>query len=284
MSAQNQLFEGRFSGGPLSREQAVWLQQQIVSEARRTLVARRFLGIWGPIGAGLESITVEEYGPDSDGEIELSGDHDPSPIEGAQKRLLRVPILYKDFVLHWRDVQFASQLGAPLDASRAVRAGHSVADREDQLLFNGEPRFQLEGLLNATGRNRITRSDWSVYGQAYRDIVAATELLLEHSHHRPFALAVSAKDYARLVRQREGEFAPEITSIRGLCDDGLFTSPAIPEGRSVVLSTGDQNFDIAMTQDFTLDYLSEKDHDYLFRVFECLVLRIKRPKAICTIE
>ena len=31
-------------------------------------------------------------------------------------------------------------------------------------------------------------------------------------------------------------------------------------------------------------FLGERDQDYPFRVYECLVLRIKRPKAICTIE
>lgn len=268
----------------LSVEQLAHLQAQVVREARRTLVGRRFLGVWGPLGAGLESVAVEEYGPDTDGEIELIGRHDPDPINSGVQRLLRVPILYKDFVLHWRDLQFSSQLRAPLDASRAVRAAHFVADREDQLIFNGEARLHLEGLLNASGRNRIPRSDWSVYGNAYRDVVAATELLLEHNHHRPFAAAVSAKDYARLVRQREGEYAPEINSIRSLCDDGLYTSPAIPEGKAVILSTGDQNCDIAVTEDLGVDYLGEKDQDSLLRVYECLVLRIKRPKSICTIE
>jgi uncharacterized linocin/CFP29 family protein len=269
---------------PLTEEQWNFLQQEVVREARRTLVGRRLLGLYGPLGAGLESVSVEEYGPDEDAEIDFSSRTDPKPISGANEVVLRVPILYKDFVLHWRDVAFSKKLGCPLDASRAIRAAHAVADREDTLIFNGDAALGIAGLLNAKGRTTVPRSDWSKYGSAYRDVVRATELLLESNHHRPFALALSAQDYARLVQQREGQFAPEIDSISRLCDDGVFTSPTIPVGKAVLLSTGDQNFDIAVTEDLTLAYLGERDQDYPFRVYECLALRIKRASAICTIE
>ena len=137
---------------PLSDAQAAHLLQEAVREARRTLVARRFLGIYGPLGAGLESVRLETYDPDRDAEIDLIGRDDPSPIVAHSETYVRVPILYKDFILHWRDVELSNKLGAPIDASRAIRAAHFVADREDQLLFNGEPRFGIAGLLNAEGR------------------------------------------------------------------------------------------------------------------------------------
>lgn len=271
------------SSNPLTEQQWQFLQQEVIREARRTLVARRFLGIYGPLGPGIESVALEEYGPDRDAEIELEGRHDADPIVAVREKYVRIPILYKDFIVHWRDVELSRKLAAPLDASRAIRAAHFVADREDQLLFNGEPRFAIEGLLNASGRQHIPRGDWSKYGEAYRNVVRASEILLEQNHHRPFALAISARDYARLVQQRQGEFAPEIDAIGRLCDDGVFTSPVIPDGQAVMLSTGDQNVDIAVSEDLTIAYLGERDQDYPFRVYECLALRMKRPTAICTI-
>jgi len=272
------------STSPLTPAQTKDLQDAIVREARRTLVARRFLGIHGPLGAGVDTVEFEEYGPDRDAEIEFVGRHDPEPITATRETFVRVPILYKDFILHWRDIELSKKLAAPLDASRAIRAAHFVADREDQLVFNGEPRFSIDGLLNVKGRSRVKRGDWKKYGVAYQNVVAAIELLLSLNHHRPFALAVSAQDYARFVQQREGQFAPELASIQQLCDDGVFTTPVIPEGKAVLLSTGDQNVDVAVTEDLTMACLGEKDQDFLFRVYECLALRIKRPKAICTIE
>lgn len=272
------------TSGPLSESQFAHLQAEAVREARRTLVARRFLGIYGPLGAGIESVRLETYDPDKDAEIDLIGRADPDPIVASSESHVRIPIIFKDFVLHWREVELSSKLGAPLDASKAIRAAHFLADREDNLLFNGEPRFGISGLLNADGRNTVARGDWDQFGQAYKDVVQATETLLSHNHHRPFAMAVSAKDYARLIQLREGQFAPELDSILRLCDDGVYTSPVIPEGKGVVLSTGDQNFDIAVAEDLNINFLGEQDQDYPFRVYECLVLRIKRPRAICTIE
>ena len=112
---------------PLTDEQWDHLQSEIVREARRTLVARRFLGIYGPLGSGMEAVRLERYGPDHLAEIEMVGRNDPSPILCEAEQMIRIPILYKDFVIHRRDVELATQLGAPLDASRAVRAAHSSA-------------------------------------------------------------------------------------------------------------------------------------------------------------
>lgn len=269
---------------PLDATLTGQLSQAVVQEARRTLVGRRFIGVWGPLGTGVEAVLLERFGPDRDAEIDMVGKKDPEPIVGGERDFLRVPVLYKDFVLHWRDIAFAKQHGAPLDTTRAVRAAHFVADREDQLIFNGDARFGLQGLLNAEGRTQVARSDWQVYGNAYKDVVHASEQLLKQNHHRPFALAVSAMDYAKLVQQREGQYAAEIHAIRGICEDGVYSSPAIPDGHAVVLSTGDQNLDLAVTEDLTVTFLGEEDQDYPFRVYECLTLRIKRPQAICTIE
>lgn len=271
------------SNTPLTDRQLQFLQDEIVREARRTLVGRRFIDIFGPLTAGIESVGLEEYGPDHHAEIDLFGASDPEPIVPLNKRYIRVPVLYKDFMLHWRDVELSRKLGSPLDPSRAIRAAHSVCDREDDLIFNGDPKLGLEGLLTVEGRNHIDRSDWSSFGNAYNDVVKAVEILLKHNHHRPFALAVNAHDYARLVQQREGQFAPELDTISRLCDDGVHSSTAIPQGKAVLLSTGNQNVDLAITEDLTMKFLGENNQDFPFRVYECLVLRIKRPLAICTI-
>lgn len=272
------------TASPLTESQHKELFESIVREARRTLVGRRFIGIYGPLGAGVDTVDYEQYGPDRDAEIEFVGKHDPEPIIGQHSSVLRIPILYKDFVLHWRDLELSKKLGSPVDGSRAIRAAHSVADREDQLIFNGDANLKIEGLLNASGRNKMKKGDWNQYGVAYKNVRDAIQLLLSKNHHRPFALAVSATEYATFVQQREGQFAPELAALQQICDDGVFTSPVIPEGKMVVLSTGDQNVDLAVAEDFTITCLGDRDQDFLLRIYESLIPRIKRPAAIVTIE
>jgi len=45
--------EMKMADSPLTPEQLELLQQEIVKEARRTLVGRRMIGIYGPLGAGV---------------------------------------------------------------------------------------------------------------------------------------------------------------------------------------------------------------------------------------
>jgi len=246
---------------PLGPAPWAFLEKEIAREARRTLVGRRFLRVHGPLGVHIERVASEREGrPD-----------------------LSLAVLYKDFVLPAADVTLATTLGAPLDASRAIGAAHVVADREDALLFGGDAELGLEGLLRAEGQNELEHGDWSKYGSATRDVVKATELLALAGHGGPFALVVSARDYARIVQQREGQFEPEIAAIGRACEAGVHTSPAVIDGRAVLVSTGDDSIDLAVTEDFTLQVVGEEGGDLRLRVYERLVLRIKRPRAICTI-
>jgi uncharacterized linocin/CFP29 family protein len=41
---------------------------------------------------------------------------------------------------------------------------------------------------------------------------------------------------------------------------------------------------LAVSEDFETAYLGEEGLNHPFRVFETVVLRIKRPSAICTLE
>jgi len=269
---------------PLADQQWARLNRAVVEEARRTLVARRFISVYGPLGAGLESVSFETYGPDELAEIDLVGRVDPSPIGPKEEKYVRVPIIYKDFILHWRDVELSKKLSSPLDASRAIRAAHFVADKEDDLIFNGEPRWDIEGIMNCRGRNSIKAKDWATFGNAFDDVQRATEKLLEDNHHRPFALVLSPQLYASLLKVKEPGAVLELDQITKLCNDAVYQTSVLRPNQAVLVSTGDENFDIAVTEDLNLAYLGPRDMDYPFRVYEALVLRIKRPTAICTLE
>ena len=77
---------------PLTAEQLEYLQQEIVREARRTLVGRRLIGLYGPLGAGLGSVAIEHYGADEDAEIDLEGRVEPKPVVGQHEGGLRVRV------------------------------------------------------------------------------------------------------------------------------------------------------------------------------------------------
>lgn len=269
---------------PLDDAQTKRLREAIVKEATRTLVGRYFIEVWGPLGAGLETVSFETFATDELARIDLEGGIDARIATSREEVYRRIPIIYKDFELHWRDVDFAKKNGSPLDVTRAIRAAHFVADREDDLVFNGHEELGIEGLLTCKGRNKLPLGNWTKWGVAYESILSATEKLLSLNHHRPYACVLSPQLYSSLLRIKEGAQFLELDQIQRLCTDGVYQSPSVPHDKCVIVSTGPQNFDLAVAQDVDIAFMGPKAMNYQFRVFESVVLRIKRPTAICTLE
>jgi uncharacterized linocin/CFP29 family protein len=266
-----------------SDDQILQLQNEAAAEARRSLVGRRLLHVWGPLRVGSEHVRQVRYDHDEPGRIGTRFEEDPAPIASTGERVDPLPLLSKDFVLAWREVEYAKEHGVPLDPTVAVRAAHIVADLEDHLIFQGDGPLGMPGLMTVAERNRLDSGDWDARGTAYADVVRAIELLLAQDHHGPFAAVTSPKLYHKLHVAHDMSVL-EADQIRRVCDAGLFRTPALADHEALVISTGKQNFDLAVGQDLTVTYLGPEPDDHPFRVFETLALRVKRPGAICSIS
>lgn len=269
---------------PLSPERWRELNMAIVEVARRRLVGRRFLDLYGPLGAGVQVVHNDVFTGSERADIGLIGEEASTPVHATSRQMLSIPILYKDFSLYWRDLQTGEQFGTPLDLSAAAGASSHVADREDDLIFNGVKELGLPGLCNVAGRQTMPLGDWNKVGTALATVSAAIERLVEHGFYGPYCLVTSPHLYAKLARFVENTGVSELGHIRELCTDGVYRSSVLGNQQAVLVSTGPQNFDLAVAQDFRVAYLGAEQMNHPFRVFECLVLRIKRPQAICTLE
>lgn len=269
---------------PLSEERWRELNLAVVEVARRRLVGRRFLDLYGPLGAGVQSVHNDVFTGAERAAIGVLGEEPTQPVRTAGRQMLTIPILYKDFSLYWRDIQTAEQFGMPLDWSAAAGASSYVADREDDMIFNGVKELGYPGLLNAPGRRVMPLGNWDEVGTAMTVVSVAIERLVEGGFYGPYCLVTSPRLYAKLARIVENTGVSELGHIRELCTDGVFRSSVLPPQAAVLLSTGPQNFDLAVAQDFRVAYLGAERMNHPFRVFECAVLRIKRSQAICTLE
>jgi uncharacterized linocin/CFP29 family protein len=173
---------------------------------------------------------------------------------------------------------------APIDPGNAMMAAHFVAHREDDLIFNGCKDIGVTGLVSSPGVNQLKGGDWNNFGNALKDVLAGIELLQKHNHHFPYALALSRDAYSSLIKSNKESPVLELDQVSRLCLDGVFQTSALSEKTAVLVSTGEQNLDIAVAEDFSIAYLGPRDMNYLFRVYESLALRVKRPKAICVIK
>ena len=273
----------RFPDSPLNPKEWEMLEETVVGVARKQLIGRRFIDIYGPLGQGVQSVTNDIFEETSLGGLSLRGDS--LSLSTSTKRVnLTIPILFKDFILYWRDIQQAKTLDMPIDMSPAANAAIQCSRLEDDLIFNGSTEFDLPGLMNVKGRLTHIRSDWMESGKAFADVVEAINKLLQMGHTGPYALIVSPQLYSLLHRVHQGTNVLEIEHIRELVTDGVFQTPVIKGNAGVVVATGKHNLDLAIAEDFDTAFLGDEHMNHYFRLYECVALRIKRPSAICTLE
>jgi uncharacterized linocin/CFP29 family protein len=269
---------------PLTEEQWQTIDRVVTSVAQRQLVGRRFIPLFGPLGPGVQTIADDRLTGVDLGAVDLMGDDGQTPVQALDRRFITLPIIYKDFRLHWRDVETNQQFGVPFDTGLAAAAAAFCARAEDNMIFNGHPALGLEGLLNAEGRQVMPLADWGVVGAAFEDVVQATQRLIAAGFFGPFALAVNPRLYANMNRVYANTGVLEIEQVSKIATAGVFQTPVIPDGRAVVVSTGAENMDLVLSQDLITAFLETHGMNHYFRVFEVIALRIKRPAAIITLE
>ena len=269
---------------PLSDDEWQRLTNSVVEVGRRTLVGRRFIDLYGPLGAGVQTVAYDEFRGAELGAVDLVGEAETAPVFSDRRAFKAIPIIYKDFLLHWRDVEAARTHNMPLDVSAAAGAAAFCSQREDHLVFFGDGKLGYEGLMNAQGRAVVGLRDWSQPGNAYLNVVEATEKLLANGHYGPYAAVLSPRLYALTHRVYERTGVLEIETLRQLVSEGVYQSNLLKGEVAVVVSTGRENLDLAVALDLSVAYLGAERMNHPFRVLESLLLRIKHPDSICTLE
>ena len=269
---------------PLTPEEWNRIDEVVTEAAKSQLVGRRFISVFGPIGAGMQSVQQDVFAGVDVGEISLLGDEDVHPVHAETRSLMPIPMIYKDFRIYWRDIETSRTFGMPLDTSAAAGAAVFVAQAEDSLVLKGSEKLGFQGLMNAKWRSTVPMLNWDEPGRAFENVVNATRKLIESEFFGPFAMVVSPDLYSRMQRVYDSTGVLEINQVRELVTVGVFRTPVMPNNGALVVSTGPQNFDIAVGQDLITAYLGPENMNHPFRVLETLALRIKRPEAICTLE
>ena len=251
----------------------VWkmIDDAAVGAARDRLTGRRFLDLEGPFGVGLTAIEV--------GNDDYCRQPGPDEAGAVMGRAIPLPMLRKSFQLSIRRVSAHVQNGQPLDLNPAQEAAEAVADREEEMIYSGQPSFGLHGLLSMEGRQDITGTDWTAPDRALQDVLAATTRLDDSGYRGPYALALSPALYNNLFRLYPGTDVLALEHLRRLCTAGIFKA-AIPGGVLVDTRAGV----LILGQDLQTGYSSQDGVHYQLYVSESIVLRIDEPKAICVIS
>lgn len=259
----------------------------VVSVARQILVGRRFISLTGPLGVGTQVVALDTIaGAEAclhDESGCACGLEECDAVRVTGRRYVAVPLIHKDFMLAWRDIETGRQSGG-LDLGPAAAAAMFVARAEDELIFKGHPEHGYPGLLNVEGRQTLALSDWKTSGNALNDVAAAAQALAEAGFYPPYALVVSPALYGLLQRVYKNSGELEIELVEEIAEGGIFQSPALAPKQALLVAQGPYLMDLAVAQDMITAYVGPEGMDHRFRVLESLVLRVKQPGAICVLE
>jgi uncharacterized linocin/CFP29 family protein len=250
----------------------VWqvLDETAVEAARARLTARRFLDMEGPFGLGLTAIEVGDDNP-------LVG-AEPGTADMALGQAVGVPIIRKSFTLSTRRVAAYVDNNQPLDLSPVEDAAEAVADREEDLIYHGQPAYNLYGLLTHPARQQLDGGNWADLSQALDDVLAAATKLDDSGFRGPYAMALAPPLYNGLFRLYPGSDVQQLQHLKSLCTLGIYKAPieggALIDPRVGVLILG---------QDLRTGYATQDGIHYQLFMTETLVLRIDDPAAVCTI-
>ncbi len=256
-------------------EPELWNQidAAVTGAVKETLVARRFLPLFGPLGEGVSAVRMDRPGAE---EV-----HEEGFASFTGRSAKQLPLMYEDFWLYWRDLASQERGGAPVDLAPALQAAQALALREDKMVFYGVPSLDIEGLLTAKGSMSLKRSDWGAGEGAFTDIAAGISALLEHGRIGRHCLVLSPDLWIQLQRIQPGTGLLESERIAKLLDGRVFFTPVLKAKTAVLLCAQAQYMDLALGIDYHTAYSeTDENRNHHLRVMQTFLPRIKAPDAI----
>lgn len=269
---------------PFAQGQWDSIDNLVIKTAKQVLTGRKFINIYGPLGAGVQSINFDEWEKVSSGDLDFFGDDDNVAVKSKGRKFVEIPLLYKDFSLSWRDIETSKQMGLPLDLSAAASAAALCARKEDELIFLGNTEFGYEGLLNASGVKKIEKSNWMEGENPFTDVAKGLEILTSNGFVGRFALAVSPDLYMQMQRTQHNTGLLEIERVKKLVDGNLYQTPVLGVNKAVLVCSEPQNMDLVIGQDLITAYLGPEKLNHTLRILETVLLRIKRKDSVIVFE
>lgn len=261
-------------GAPLPGELWEKIDDVVVKTASRLMIGRRFINLYGPLGAQTLSVPVDDLLKRG------SAEEDGSLIKTGGRAYQELPLLYSDAILYWRDIESSEGSGLPIDLSAIAEAAAQCAKKEDELIFFGSKQLGYDGIFSKEGSAHISRNDWKEGENPFADVAKGVETLTNKGIWGRLALVMSPDLYTQLQRIQPGTGKMEIDRVKALVDGNVFRSPVLGSGKAALVAADAQYMDIAVGQDLAAAYLETKDLNHALRLLETILLRIKRADAI----
>jgi uncharacterized linocin/CFP29 family protein len=250
---------------PLNNEQWEKLDNIVTDTIRNYIAGRRFISLYGPLGAGMPAVFMPE--------LSVS---DNEPVMEKGTKLVEFKELQQDFIMTWKSFETSSRMGIPVDWAVAAAAAYQFALKEDREIF--------KTILEAEGKLSLKAGDWTEAGGVLCNITGAISKMVSLGHIGPYALLMSPASHAMVYRFFGNNSIMEIKVLEELMKSGVFITTHLSDNQLLLVETGSMNMDLALGMDVRTAYVGPEDMNHRFRILETVVLRIKRPSSICLIK
>ena len=256
---------------PFGEEIFSKLDEVVASVAKAQLSDRRLLDIEGPYGLALKSVPLNDA-VISDGDVKV-----------LSSATLPLPLIQTQFCLSARDLATFEETGFSLDTESVARAAMAAAEAEDSLLFDGNKKLGISGLLTADGAQSVKLGKWDEIGTAANDVIAALSALDKAGFHGPYLLALAPDLYNLLYRLLPQGFQAEMQYVESIVGSSVIKAPGIKKG-GVLIAEGKQFASIVIGQDMSVGFVGPQGSDYEFKIVESLAPRIRVPASVCVLK
>jgi uncharacterized linocin/CFP29 family protein len=244
---------------------------EIDEEARRTIIhflaGRKLIDYVGPKGW--------EHTAEPTGRVADAGELQRGAVRAHTRSVQPVVELRSPFEVSRTELGAIDRGACGADLGAAVTAARAAAVAEDDLVFNGLPGGEADGLIGASPHEPVAISN--DYERYPRFVAQAMARLQEVGVGGPYAIALGPRCYTGVIEESEMGGYPVLEHLRLILGGSVVRAEAVSGAVVVSLRGGD--FEIVGGQDFAIGYL---DHDAeVVRLYleESLAVRIHGPEA-----
>jgi len=280
------------------------IETEIVKTVRPMLIGRTLMPSRSLSSAGFTQYTYYTENDMGQATISMTGEEQSMDLVDLTEAHVHIPIISKDYNLHWRDVLKRRDQGEDLNTQHATNAARQVAEEEDRLIISGEdttwPALGLAGLRASCpggAGSTFAGGNWLAAAgagpvAAMGNVATAKGMLRALGHMGPYKLIVPSPTYSGSLEQ----LLPTPSDVFGfqamgellggqeniVVSDSLYTATGT-QTNALVISVEPGNFELLIGADIT-NYLAQlPTMNYQGKVWEAVVPVVKRPNAIIEI-
>jgi uncharacterized linocin/CFP29 family protein len=246
---------------------AAWeqIEEETTRTLKRYLAGRRVVDVPSPGGVALPGVAT--------GHLQSIS----APAEGIIASLREVKPLVEfrvPFELSRQAVDDVERGSDDSDWQPAKDAAKKLAFAEDQAIFNGYAKANIQGIREETSNPIVTLpADVRDYPDAVAQALSQLRLV---GVNGPYSVLLGADEYTALAETRDNGY-PVLEHVKRIVDGNLVWAPAI-EG-AFVLTTRGGDFELNVGQDVSIGYLSHTDSLVRLYLQETVTFRVLTSEA-----